>query len=950
MVRSPNPLFGDCQPDPLSECGLAEEQGGGVDTALAGWVSGGWNGEEAMETATPFSLALNKTETVTDTETSAVEGPRPTAVELAGAVLDGDEKKAKDILSAGANINGPVRGATVLHLAAKMEGDKGRRMVIFLIDNGARVLEEDQKGDTPLKIAFLNDRAGSLAVLLDTVSPKSVRDFVIGRGGRGGGGEGDLLAGGSALLRQAMGSGSVGADTLRVLGDRVMKDFLFVEVSSGQRESLLLSAVRKGRGDLVPVLLELGFDAHEQGANEKGGGPESPFLLALQLERHDMVPLLTTNAETAQDGLKWAIHKGKHELISFFVERGARVDGVSGQKRPVFVAIEQGHLASLQQLISLGADVSVTEKIILIDYSNKNPRETGFSLLISALTYARDKGTDESRTIARGMIESLLAAGLRWTETDEDRVRRVGPDRFDQQLLDKARGRIVRGDGNARLKELLHMVQQGGDQKRDSVPPRHSQNNGSVPADPPEVGDVTRGSRVYGNVTILQRAVASGDTSRSPSLRPAPPPTKFPEQSPSGRGPGMPLPTGGGKSGEGANLHRRSVTGDSESPGKEYEEHFVAKEDDFDQSLFEHVAGEILNLPDSSAIFREMELCMTEEVLAAWGLARHSFISKDEALVIIDHHAKEHGFHGFWHPQVLSAIEAAYAKGVRLKNPPTYVSAEEYENHLLRSASQQANGGGNSSTRSRVRQTRSFGASSSLPGEETRRSKPELSANAPPYNPYGWGLPESAGKGGRGGGKDGAGEAAGGEGGGKDGQGSFLYCEWTQDNPETPVKSKKALRKERQKERQKKKAAAEAAGASPGGASEAAQGNGGGFGGGGGGFGSGGGGGGEGWGTRPPPAFGNPSSGGGGIPPPPPPGFGSPSANAAGNGQGDVAASGKGGEGGWGSYVASEGGGGSWGDEATGETFVRGGGTWGEAEKGAGDAPAFWESGGGDSW
>uniref|UniRef100_A0A0G4GNR6 Uncharacterized protein n=1 Tax=Chromera velia CCMP2878 TaxID=1169474 RepID=A0A0G4GNR6_9ALVE len=357
--------------------------------------------------------------------------PRPTAVTLAEAVQDGDEARVRGLIAAGAKnmINAAVRGETVLHIAARMEGETGRRMVEVLVEKGGRIDLANMDGETPLKVAFLHDRAESLDAMLDTMRPAAVQKFVHSY-------RQDIRKG----IIMAQESGGISAATLRVLADRVRLQDLYV--GTEKRVSFLHMAIKAGRDDLVRVLLDRGLDMTAysvvlgRSALAWAIGQKKTNLFPILAERMtssmaakemdfalqystDLIPgLLQICLDCPEDtsgaatkAMCWAIREGKVELIQLSLDCGADINSFepTGGPPPVHLAIQLGRSVCLRKLISAGADLSITAECMTHHLSLRGLRE---SVLFAAV---RQKKSD--------IVEALLDAGVRWTETDESHIR-----------------------------------------------------------------------------------------------------------------------------------------------------------------------------------------------------------------------------------------------------------------------------------------------------------------------------------------------------------------------------------------------------------------------------------------------------------------------------------------------------------------------------------------------
>uniref|UniRef100_A0A0G4GKD6 Uncharacterized protein n=1 Tax=Chromera velia CCMP2878 TaxID=1169474 RepID=A0A0G4GKD6_9ALVE len=490
------------QPSPVStvsvsgiaSSGILEENGGGrgTESALASDVI-----EGASEGA------YQEAPTVTSSSPPSVVhlNPRPTvprakanAVQLAGAVRDGDESRVRGLLAAGANVNGPVRGETVLHIAARMEGDVGRRMVEVLMEEGAQIDAENRSGQTPLKVALLHDRATSLDAMLDTFTSFAAAKH--------------FLEDSREDILKAMASGGISAETMKVLGDRVDPKDLSEENKNG--DNVFRTAIRAGRGDLVPVLRELGVDMKNEFPDnflctviragrsdlvpvllelgvDKTGTPDNFLRTAIRAGRGDLVPfllelgvdpnskpsgdwdevdatilrlfvermdpntrlqtagearfssiergtLLQAQLQTAGKMLFSSIERGKSNLIQMCLDLGADKNAFPGNlldlsddrgrygerysflpASPLHMAVQLERLECARKLIAAGADLSTTQRRVLVRmFSGKERGDFQESLLLAAVR----KGCWE-------MVDALLAAGARWTGADEDAFRTV---------------------------------------------------------------------------------------------------------------------------------------------------------------------------------------------------------------------------------------------------------------------------------------------------------------------------------------------------------------------------------------------------------------------------------------------------------------------------------------------------------------------------------------------
>eukprot|EP00820_Chromera_velia_P019319 Cvel_28161.t1-p1 / transcript=Cvel_28161.t1 / gene=Cvel_28161 / organism=Chromera_velia_CCMP2878 / gene_product=hypothetical protein / transcript_product=hypothetical protein / location=Cvel_scaffold3638:5671-6698(+) / protein_length=342 / sequence_SO=supercontig / SO=protein_coding / is_pseudo=false len=285
---------------------------------------GGRAEERVTATSSPPLFVMSQTQTHTQRRR-----PRPTAVQLAEAVLEGDEGRVEGLLAGGVNINGTVRGETVLHIAARMEGEVGRQMVEVLVDHGAKIDEEDSAGATPPMVAFLNGRAESLAVLLDRMPPKAVRDFAVGKTVE------EYLYTRKVwgvLTERAIESLTVGPETMKALVERLLPQHLYVVQPGTEHspENLLRCAVRKVWSDLIPVLVGLGVDVNEA------------FMLAVKEEKEDIIQLLGTGGKPASHtftrALEHCVHSGKGDMIPILAGMGADLN--AGYTPPLHLAIQ----------------------------------------------------------------------------------------------------------------------------------------------------------------------------------------------------------------------------------------------------------------------------------------------------------------------------------------------------------------------------------------------------------------------------------------------------------------------------------------------------------------------------------------------------------------------------------------------------------------------------------
>lgn len=161
--------------------------------------------------------------------------------------------------------------------------------------------------------------------------------------------------------------------------------------------------MRRGRGDVVTVLLANGADA-----NLAVSGDGSPLIAAARRGDMDIFDQLITAGADPELGIGGdgnpliaAAQRGETAMVTALLDRGAAVDGyIYGDETPLINAAQSGHLDVAELLVAAGADLSLTVRASQYDSETAQGEEVYRSPL------------SEARRLNRGdMVRWLEARG-----------------------------------------------------------------------------------------------------------------------------------------------------------------------------------------------------------------------------------------------------------------------------------------------------------------------------------------------------------------------------------------------------------------------------------------------------------------------------------------------------------------------------------------------------------
>ena len=193
-----------------------------------------------------------------------------------------------------------VDGNTALSLAAT-EGNSST--VALLLSKSANVEARNKRQRTPLLCAAFNGHSLTVSHLLGHGASIKETD-----------------SGGNTAIHLAVWGGH--EDTVALLASRGAP----LDAPASQGATPLLIAVQNGMTDMCALLLSLGCDVEE----------------SHQIEQ--TVPL------------QYAAIKGCHSMVRLLLSRGAEVNTRRGGSTPIFLASQEGNLASAVTLLQQGAD------------------------------------------------------------------------------------------------------------------------------------------------------------------------------------------------------------------------------------------------------------------------------------------------------------------------------------------------------------------------------------------------------------------------------------------------------------------------------------------------------------------------------------------------------------------------------------------------------------------
>ena len=193
-----------------------------------------------------------------------------------------------------------LNGNTALSLAAT-EGNSST--VALLLSKGANVEARNKSQRTPLLSAALNGDSLTVSHLLDHGANMKETD-----------------SGGNTAIHLAVWGGH--EDTVALLASRGAP----LDAPASQGATPLLITVQNGMTEMCALLLSLGCDVEESHKTEQ------------------TVPL------------QYAAIKGCHSMVRLLLERGADVNTRHGGSTPIFLASQEGNLASVVTLLQQGAD------------------------------------------------------------------------------------------------------------------------------------------------------------------------------------------------------------------------------------------------------------------------------------------------------------------------------------------------------------------------------------------------------------------------------------------------------------------------------------------------------------------------------------------------------------------------------------------------------------------